>query len=59
MDLWMMQQVIGEVEPDFIIEAGTDHGGSALFWAASLELLGLQDSRVITIDIADRTESVS
>ena len=59
MDLWMMQQIIGEVEPDFIIEAGTDHGGSALFWAASLELLGLQDSRVITIDIADRTESVS
>lgn len=59
MDLWMMQEIIREVEPDFIIEAGTDHGGSALYWAASLDLLGLEESRVITIDIEDRTESVS
>lgn len=59
MDLWMMNNIIAEVRPDFIIETGTDHGGSALYWAASLDLLGLKDSRVITIDIDDRTAAVS
>jgi cephalosporin hydroxylase len=59
MDLWMMQQIISEVKPDFIVETGTDHGGSALYWAAILDLHGLEDARVITIDIDDRTEAVS
>jgi len=58
-DLWTMGDIIFEVRPDFIIETGTDHGGSALYWAATLELLGLEDSRVITFDIADRTAAAS
>ncbi|MFQ5473788.1 MAG: CmcI family methyltransferase, partial [Dehalococcoidia bacterium] len=28
-DMWMMQQIIAEVRPDYIVEAGTWNGGSA------------------------------
>ena len=59
MDLWTMHTIIAEVRPDFIVETGTAYGGSALYWAATLELLGLEDSRVITIDIEDYTAAVS
>ena len=51
LDLWMMQQVIYEVQPDFVIETGTWKGGSALYWAHTLHGFGLEKSKVITIDI--------
>jgi cephalosporin hydroxylase len=50
-DMWMMQQLIAEVRPDFIIEAGTSHGGSSLYFANVLEGLGLDHAKVITIDV--------
>ena len=53
LDLWMMQQLIYEVQPEFIIETGTWRGGSALYWAYTLNGMGLEKSRVITIDIQD------
>ncbi|MCL7960300.1 MAG: cephalosporin hydroxylase family protein [marine benthic group bacterium] len=59
MDLWMMQYIISEVRPDYIVETGTAAGGSALYWAATLDLLGLESSRVITMDIEDYTEAVA
>lgn len=52
-DLWMFQQIIFEVQPDFIVETGTAHGGSALYYAHILDGLGLEDSKVITVDISD------
>ena len=58
-DMWMMQQVLAEVRPDYIVEAGTWRGGSALYFSHVLEALGLDDSKVITIDIEDMTEEVS
>jgi cephalosporin hydroxylase len=58
-DMWMMQQVISEVRPDFIIEAGTFFGGSALYFAHVLDGLELPEAKVITIDIQDRTSEVS
>jgi cephalosporin hydroxylase len=51
MDLYMMQQVIFDVRPDYIIEAGTAYGGSAIYWAHILDGLGLDESKVLTIDI--------
>lgn len=50
-DLWMMQQIIYETRPDYIIETGTFRGGSALYFAHMLEGIGLDSSQVITIDI--------
>jgi len=53
-DVWITQEIIAEVRPDFIIETGTWHGGSAILWAMLLEQVN-PDGRVITIDIDDNT----
>jgi len=59
LDLWMMQQIIYETRPDFIIETGTFRGGSALYWAYTLNGMGLENSRVITIDVQDLTANAA
>jgi len=59
LDLWNMRQIVYEIRPDFIVETGTAWGGSALFWAETLHGLGLQRSRVLTVDIADATQTAS
>lgn len=53
-DAWVTQEIISEQKPDFIIEAGSMMGGSALMWAMMQEQVN-PDGRVITIDIKDRT----
>jgi cephalosporin hydroxylase len=52
-DLLMMQELIHKVRPDVIIETGTAHGGTAVFYASMLELLGGR-GRVISIDVEVR-----
>lgn len=49
LDLWLYQEIIYRIKPDFIIETGTAHGGSALYLAHLLDILG--NGKVITIDI--------
>lgn len=56
MDLWTIQETIAEVRPALLIETGTHHGGSALFYAHLMELLGM--GRVITIDIVNKHQDV-
>ena len=51
-DLWVHQEIICELKPDFVIEAGTAHGGSAVIWSMILEHAN-PAGKVITIDIAD------
>ena len=51
LDLWMVQQIIYELQPDLIVETGTWRGGSALYWAHTLNGMGLERSRVVTVDI--------
>ena len=53
-DAWIIQEIISEVKPDFIIETGTLWGGSALIWASILEHIN-PEGRVITVDIEDST----
>ena len=53
LDLWMMQQIAYELRPDFVIETGTWYGGSALYWAHTLNGMGLENARVLTVDIQD------
>lgn len=53
MDAWVTQEIIQEVKPDFIVEAGTYEGGSALLWAMILEQVNPR-GWVITIDIEDQ-----
>lgn len=51
-DVWITQELISRVKPDFIVEAGTWHGGSAAIWAMIQDQVNPK-GRVITIDIQD------
>ena len=49
LDLWVYQEIIFETKPNLIIETGTFHGGSALFFANLLDIL--EKGEVVTIDV--------
>lgn len=51
-DVWITQEILFEVKPDFVVETGTYQGGSAALWALLLREIN-PDGRVITIDIED------
>jgi cephalosporin hydroxylase len=54
-DMWVIQEMITEIQPDFIIEAGTFAGGSALYYASILKEVN-ERGKVITIDIEPRVD---
>jgi cephalosporin hydroxylase len=49
-DIIAMQEIIWQVRPRLIIETGIAHGGSLIFYASMLELLG-NDGLVLGIDV--------
>ncbi|MCL0038493.1 cephalosporin hydroxylase family protein [Thermodesulfovibrionales bacterium] len=49
-DIIAMQEIIWQVKPNLIIETGIAHGGSLIFYASMLELLG-GNGVVVGIDI--------
>jgi len=49
-DIVAMQEIIWEVKPDLIIETGVARGGSIIYYASLLELIG-NDGIVVGIDI--------
>jgi len=51
-DMILMQELIFKVQPDVIIETGVAHGGSLIYYASLLELLG--KGKIIGIDIEIR-----
>ena len=51
MDLWIYQELITEMKPDWVIETGTFRGGSALYIASLLEMVG--HGQIVTIDPFD------
>jgi cephalosporin hydroxylase len=50
-DLLILQELIGELRPRVIVETGTYRGGSAVFFASMLQLFGIEDGRVISVDV--------
>jgi len=54
-DIMALQEIIWEVKPDLIIETGIAHGGSIIFSASMLELIG--HGKVIGIDIDIRSHN--
>lgn len=50
LDLFTIQQTISELRPRLVVETGTNQGGSALFYADLLELIG-GEGKVVTIDV--------
>src|ERR1043166_964979 len=49
-DMIAMQEIIWDIKPDLIIETGVAHGGSIVYYASLLELIG-KDGLVLGIDI--------
>jgi cephalosporin hydroxylase len=49
-DIVAMQEIIWQIKPRLIIETGIAHGGSLIFYASMLELVG-NDGFVLGIDI--------
>ena len=49
-DVWVYQEIIFETKPDMIIEIGSFYGGSTLFLAQMLDLIGAGE--VVSIDIS-------
>lgn len=49
LDLWTIQEVISSIKPSLLIECGTNQGGSSLFFAHLMDLLG--HGEIITVDV--------
>lgn len=50
-DMIAMQELIWKIQPDLIIETGIAHGGSLIYYASLLELIGKGEVLGIDIDI--------
>jgi cephalosporin hydroxylase len=49
-DMWNYQEILFELKPSLVIEFGTAHGGSALFFADIMRKIG-QPFKVLSVDI--------
>ncbi|OFW11412.1 MAG: cephalosporin hydroxylase [Acidobacteria bacterium RIFCSPLOWO2_02_FULL_67_36] len=55
-DIIAMQEIIWRTRPDLIVETGVAHGGSLVFYASMLELLG-GDGLVVGVDVEIRSHN--
>jgi cephalosporin hydroxylase len=55
-DLLALQEIVWSVRPDLIVETGIARGGSLVFYASLLELIG-GDGRVVGVDIEVRPQN--
>lgn len=52
-DMIAMQELIWDIKPDLIIETGIAHGGSLIYYASLMELIGKGEVLGIDIDIRE------
>lgn len=52
LDLWIYQEILWDCKPDLIIEMGTASGGTTLFLANQLDLIG--NGGIVSVDIDNR-----
>jgi len=55
-DMIAMQEIIWNLKPDLIIETGIAHGGSLIYYASILELIGKGEILGIDIDIREHNK---
>ena len=48
LDLWAIQQILWEVQPELVLTTGADSGGLAVYLAQTLDGLGLERSRILS-----------
>lgn len=58
-DLVVMQEVLWKVKPDLIIETGIAHGGSIIFSASMLKMMGIKNFKVIGVDVDIRKHNLN
>ena len=51
LDMWIYQEILHHMRPDFILETGTRNGGSALFFCQMMDLIGGVPCDMVTVDI--------
>ncbi|MBC7889815.1 MAG: cephalosporin hydroxylase family protein [Ferruginibacter sp.] len=56
-DMIAMQEIIWNVQPDLVIETGIAHGGSLIYYASILELIGKGEVLGIDIDIREHNKT--
>ncbi|MFT7484635.1 MAG: cephalosporin hydroxylase [Candidatus Paceibacteria bacterium] len=56
-DMAAMQEILWDVQPDLIIETGIAHGGSLIYYASLLELIGKGKVLGIDIDIREHNRA--
>lgn len=56
-DMIAMQEIIWKVKPDLIIDMGIAHGGSLIFYASLLELIGSGHVLGVDIDIREHNKN--
>src|SRR5689334_15148901 len=49
LDIWVIQETLWEMQPELLIECGTNRGGSAYMYAQLFDLIG--HGRVLTVDV--------
>jgi cephalosporin hydroxylase len=57
-DVWVTQELISRLKPDFVVETGTWKGGSACLWAMVQDQVN-PAGRVITIDVQDYVDDAA
>ncbi len=57
-DIVVMQEVLHKVKPDIVIETGIAHGGSIIFTASILKMIGKKNFKVIGIDVDIRKHNL-
>jgi len=56
-DILIQQEIMWEIKPDLVIETGIAHGGSIVFTASMLHMMGI-DGHVVGIDIDIRPHNL-
>jgi cephalosporin hydroxylase len=51
-DIWIAQEILWETRPDLVVETGVHEGGSTLFYAQMLDLIGHGEVLAVDIDLS-------
>jgi cephalosporin hydroxylase len=57
-DIWIAQEILWETRPDLVVETGVHEGGSTLFYAQMLDLIGHGEVLAVDIDLSTVDPSV-
>jgi cephalosporin hydroxylase len=57
MDMWVMQEIMYQVQPEVVLEVGCRFGGSAVIWGMILHELNPL-AKVVTVDVDEKSNAI-